>query len=114
MTTVTTAPISTASATTLGPTDTFFRRHIPHTAAETAALLGTCGYTSMAEFIAAAVPSTIRLGREMVIDDPTRTGAHEERGEADETLGALKALAAETRSIARTSAWATTTRSCRP
>ena len=104
MTTVTTAstPSSTPSststhlsfgpATTLGPTDTFYRRHVPHTATETVDMLGACGYSSMTYFIAAAVPSTIRLGREIVIDDPTRTGAHEERGEA-ETLGALKALA---------------------
>ena len=93
MNTVTTAPTSAANAsTTLGPTDTFFRRHIPHTAGETAEMLSACGYGTMAEFLTATVPATIRLGREIEIDDPTRTGAHAERGEA-ETLGALKALA---------------------
>ena len=92
MHTVTTAPTSTAAATTLGPTDTFYRRHIPHTATETAAMLGTCGYTTLSAFISAAIPASIRLGRELDIDDPTRTGNFAERGEA-ETLAALKALA---------------------
>ncbi|MFZ9915295.1 MAG: glycine dehydrogenase, partial [Phycisphaerales bacterium] len=99
--TPTTSPVTTAStmstaATTLGPTDTFFRRHIPHTGAEIASMLGACGYTTMAEFLKATVPSTIRLDREMEIDDPTRTGTHAERGEA-ETLAALKALAQQNR-----------------
>lgn len=93
MNTVTTAPTSAASAsTTLGPTDTFFRRHIPHTAGETTEMLAACGYGSMAEFLTASVPSTIRLARGIEIDDPTRTGTHAERGEA-ETLAALKAMA---------------------
>ena len=93
MTTVTTAPTMTAPATTtLGPTDTFYRRHIPHTAAEAQAMLGACGYASMEQFIAASVPGTIRLSRPMEIDDPTVTVAGVERGEA-ETLVALKRLA---------------------
>ncbi|MFM2164379.1 MAG: hypothetical protein RL325_816, partial [Planctomycetota bacterium] len=93
MTTVTTAPTMTAPAsTTLGPTDTFYRRHIPHTAAETSAMLGACGYPAMEPFIAAAVPASIRLVREMEIDDPTVTMKGIERGEA-ETLAALRRLA---------------------
>ena len=92
MTTVTTAPTSTAPATTtLGPTDTFYRRHIPHTAAETSTMLGTCGYPSMEPFIKAAVPATIRLAREIEIDDPTISVRGVERGEA-ETLAALHEL----------------------
>ncbi len=92
MTTVTTAPTSTAPATTtLGPTDTFYRRHIPHTAAETSTMLGTCGYPSMDPFIKAAVPATIRLAREIEIDDPTISVRGVERGEA-ETLAALHEL----------------------
>jgi glycine dehydrogenase len=92
MTTVTTAPTMTAPVpTTLGPTDTFYRRHIPHTAAETSAMLGQCGYASMAQFIGAALPATIRLARELEIDDPTVSIAGVERGEA-ETLLALHDL----------------------
>ncbi len=92
MTTVTTASTSTAPATTtLGPTDTFYRRHIPHTAAETSTMLGTCGYPSMDPFIKAAVPATIRLAREIEIDDPTISVRGVERGEA-ETLAALHEL----------------------
>ena len=92
MTTVTTAPTMTAPVpTTLGPTDTFYRRHIPHTAADTSAMLGQCGYASMAQFIGAALPATIRLAREIEIDDPTVSIAGVERGEA-ETLLALHDL----------------------
>ncbi|MEY3026004.1 MAG: hypothetical protein RLZZ238_901, partial [Planctomycetota bacterium] len=93
MTTVTTAPIQNASAgTTLGPTDTFLRRHIPHTADETGALLGAVGFDSMERLIAAAVPGSIRLTRAMEIDDPTVTVQGVERGEA-ETLAALRRVA---------------------
>ena len=92
MTTVTTAPTSTASATTLGPTDTFFARHNPQSPADVAAMLGAVGYPSIDALLSAAVPGSIRLDRAMEIDDPTRTGPFAERGEA-ETLAALKALA---------------------
>ena len=61
----------------------FYRRHIPHTAAETSTMLGTCGYASIDQFIAAAVPGSIRLSRAMEIDDPTVTVKGVERGEAD-------------------------------
>ncbi|MFM7134842.1 MAG: aminomethyl-transferring glycine dehydrogenase, partial [Planctomycetota bacterium] len=94
---MTTAPLSNASAaTTLGPTDTFFRRHIPHTGAETASMLAACGYPTMDAFLGAAIPAQIRLDRAMEIDDPTRSGSHDERGEA-ETLAALKRLAQKNR-----------------
>ncbi len=92
MPTVTTAPTSLASHTTLGPTDTFVRRHISHSCAETKAMLTACGYSTLSSFIDAALPRSIRLSSEMVIDDPTRVGTHTERGEA-ETLRAIKALA---------------------
>ena len=94
MPTVTTAPTSLASATTLGPTDTFVRRHISHSCAETTALLTACGYSTLSSFIEAALPSSIRLTSEIVIDDPTNTCANPERGEF-ETLRALKALASQ-------------------
>ncbi len=93
MPTVTIAPTTLSPhATTLGATDTFYRRHIPHTPQETSSMLTACGYSTMAQFITAAIPSSIRLNRELEIDDPTRTDRHNPRGEA-ETLAGLKALA---------------------
>ncbi len=84
------------SLTTLGPTDTFTRRHIPQTAAETAAMLSACGYSGMEPFISAALPASIRLTRAMEIDDPTCTLRGLERGET-ETLAAIKTLAQQNR-----------------
>ena len=94
MNTVKTAPTSNSSLSTLGPTDTFFHRHVPHTQEDIAQMLHACGYADLDGFLKHAIPASIRSPREMKIDDPTKTGNFAARGEA-ETLAALKTLASK-------------------
>ena len=68
----------------LAPTDTFVRRHLGPSEAEIAAMLTTVGYDSLDALADAAVPESIRLGRELEIGP--------ERAEA-EFLRELKATA---------------------
>src|SRR5688572_9456280 len=56
-----TTPNPAASAHPLAWTDRFVHRHIGPNAAETAAMLKTCGFVSLDEMIDAAVPGRIRL-----------------------------------------------------
>ncbi|MSR40857.1 MAG: glycine dehydrogenase (aminomethyl-transferring) [Phycisphaerales bacterium] len=94
MNTVKNAPTSNSSLSLLGPTDTFFHRHVPHTQEDVAAMLGACGYSDLSAFLNHAIPTSIRSTRPMEIDDPTKSGNFAARGEA-ETLTAIKALASK-------------------
>ncbi|QOI99370.1 MAG: aminomethyl-transferring glycine dehydrogenase [Phycisphaeraceae bacterium] len=74
------------------PSDTFERRHVGPSAADRAAMLRALGYGSMEALIADAVPSTIRLGRELDLG-PGLPGAMTESG----ALARLRGYAAENR-----------------
>ena len=54
---------STSTASSLAWTDRFIHRHIGPNADETNAMLKACGYSSLDELIATAVPRQIRLNR---------------------------------------------------
>ena len=94
MNTVKNAPSSNLAASTLGPADTFFHRHVPHTQDEVATMLGACGYSDLDGFLKHAIPASIRSTRPLELDDPTKSGSFPARGEA-ETLAALKVLASK-------------------
>ncbi|MBL9140872.1 MAG: aminomethyl-transferring glycine dehydrogenase [Phycisphaerae bacterium] len=76
----------------LDPNDTFARRHLGPTLAEEQQMLAALGFTTMAQLIDAAIPSGIRMRRELQIDDPTNAQKFPARGEA-ETLTAIQKLA---------------------
>src|SRR5258707_2888623 len=67
-----TRPVPAPATEALAPTDTFPRRHIGPDEAEVQEMLRTLGYASLEELIAATVPESIRLHRELRLPQPRR------------------------------------------
>ncbi|MFO0827499.1 MAG: aminomethyl-transferring glycine dehydrogenase [Phycisphaerales bacterium] len=83
-----------ASTHPFPPLDTFARRHIGPSERDQAEMLRSLGFASMNDFIAATIPSGIRLARPLELRDPSNASGYAVRGEF-ETLEALKRIASK-------------------
>ncbi len=83
-----TTPPPSGVATTLGPLDTFPRRHLGPSEADIAEMLGTLGYRTLDELTSATVPASIRLAKPLTIGDGRARGEFE-------LLQELKAVAGQ-------------------
>ena len=91
--------------TLLEPSDSFAPRHIGPSDADVRAMLERLGVGSLDELAEQTVPASIRRTQPLALGEPR--GEHELLAELRQTM------ARKTRSIARTSAWATPTASRR-